>query len=175
MRQSTTTTVLPVGGGPDGSSPILVRRGEAVSYSVFAMHRRKDLYGDDADQFRPDRWEANSGKGPDLGNIGWGYLPFNGGPRVCLGRECALFLYLSYMKSYTFPTRGLLIRIDAHTEEFALLEASYTIVRLLQTFENIELVDEGTVDRRLLPEHTVTLVVASAKGCKVRLTASHGR
>lgn len=78
-------------------------------------------------------------------------------------------------KSYTFPDRGLLIRIDAHAEEFALLEASYTIVRVLQTFENIELVDEGTVDRRLLPEHTVTLVVASAKGCKVRLTASYDR
>lgn len=60
---------------------------------------------------------------------------------------------------------------DAHAEEFALLEASYAIVRLLQTFENIELVDEGTLDRGLLPEHTVTLVVASAKGCKVRLTA----
>ena len=173
MRQSTKTTVLPVGGGSDGSSPILVRRGEAVSYSVFAMHRRKDLYGDDADQFRPDRWEASSGKGLDLGNIGWGYLPFNGGPRVCLGRECALFLYLSLL--IRFSDRGLLIRIDAHTEEFALLEASYTIVRFLQTFENIELVDEGTVDRRLLPEHTVTLVVASAKGCKVRLTASHDR
>ena len=88
MRQATKTTVLPVGGGPDGSSPILVRKGEAVSYSVYAMHRRKDLYGDDADQFHPDRWEPNPGKAPDLRNIGWGYLPFNGGPRVCLGREC---------------------------------------------------------------------------------------
>ena len=55
MRQATKTTILPVGGGPDASSPILIRRGEAVSYSVYAMHRRKDLYGEDADHFRPDR------------------------------------------------------------------------------------------------------------------------
>lgn len=55
-------------------------------------------------------------------------------------------------------------------EEFAFLEASYTIVRLLQTFEDISLVDKETADRRDHPEHTVTLVVASAKGCKVRLT-----
>lgn len=97
MRQSTKTTVLPVGGGPDGSSPILLRKGEAVSYGVYAMHRRKDLYGDDADDFRPDRWEPKSGSGPDLRSIGWGYLPFNGGPRVCLGRECALsFSIYSY-------------------------------------------------------------------------------
>ena len=92
MRQATKTTVLPLGGGPDASSPILVRKGEAVSYSVYAMHRRKDLYGDDADQFRPERWDPGSAQGPDLRNIGWGYLPFNGGPRVCLGRECDLSL-----------------------------------------------------------------------------------
>lgn len=109
MRQSTKTTVLPVGGGTDGSSPVLVRKGEAVSYSVYGMHRRKDLYGDDADHFRPDRWQPSSGSGPDLGNIGWGYLPFNGGPRVCLGRECALFLHLSCL--IHFPDRGLLIRV----------------------------------------------------------------
>ena len=90
MRQATKSTVLPVGGGPTRSSPILVRKGEAITYSVYAMHRRKDLYGDDADQFRPDRWESNSGRSPDLSNIGWGYLPFNGGPRVCLGRKSNL-------------------------------------------------------------------------------------
>ena len=90
MRQATISTVLPVGGGPDRSSPIYLRKGDAVSYSVYAMHRRKDLYGEDADQFRPDRWDPNPGKAPDLRNIGWGYLPFNGGPRVCLGRECTL-------------------------------------------------------------------------------------
>ena len=92
MRQAMNPTVLPVGGGPDRSSPVFVRKGEAVSYSVYAMHRRKDLYGEDADQFRPDRWDSSSEKALDLRNIGWGYLPFNGGPRVCLGRECTSFL-----------------------------------------------------------------------------------
>ena len=56
------------------------------------------------------------------------------------------------------------------TEEFALLEASYTIVRLLQTFKNIEMAEEETMSQRDHPDHTVTLVLASAKGCKVRLT-----
>lgn len=75
-------TTLPTGGGPDGTSPILVRPGEAVGYCVYAMHRRKDIYGDDALEFRPERWEGDA-----LKNIGWAYLPFNGGPRICLGRE----------------------------------------------------------------------------------------
>ena len=81
-REAISLTTLPIGGGPDGKSPILVRPGEGVGYCVYAMHRRKDIYGDDADAFRPERWEGDS-----LKDIGWAYLPFNGGPRLCLGRE----------------------------------------------------------------------------------------
>ena len=92
MRQALKSTILPVGGGLDGKSPILVRKGEAIGYCVYAMHRRKDIYGDDADEFRPSRWDENPTDGPDLSNIGWGFLPFNGGPRICLGRESILLL-----------------------------------------------------------------------------------
>ena len=70
---------LPVGGGPDGKSKIFVKQGQGVDYSVYVLHRRKDLWGPDADEFKPERW---IGRKP-----GWEYLPFNGGPRICLGRE----------------------------------------------------------------------------------------
>jgi cytochrome P450 len=53
-----TDTVLPVGGGPDGKSPILVKAGTQVNYQVWVMHRRKDLYGEDAEEFKPERWET---------------------------------------------------------------------------------------------------------------------
>ena len=53
-----------------------------VAYAVYHMQRRKDFYGPDAQVFRPERWE-----GSELTNIKWGYLPFNGGPRVCLGSK----------------------------------------------------------------------------------------
>ncbi|KAH8597871.1 putative cytochrome P450 alkane hydroxylase [Bisporella sp. PMI_857] len=96
-------TKLPRGGGPDGQSPVYIPKGSAVAYNVFCMHRRKDIYGPDADEFRPERWDPERGLRP-----GWGYLPFNGGPRICVGQQ------------------------------FALTEASYTIIRLLQEFKNIE-------------------------------------
>ena len=52
------------------------------------MHRRKDLYGDDAERFRPERWEDKDlPLYRDEINAAWGFLPFNGGPRVCLGRK----------------------------------------------------------------------------------------
>ena len=80
------TTTLPVGGGPDGKSPIIVRQGEGVGYSPYVMHRRKDIFGDDATSFRPSRWDEDNKHGPNLKGVGYGYLPFNGGPRVCPGR-----------------------------------------------------------------------------------------
>jgi cytochrome P450 len=103
------------------------------------MHRRKDIYGPDADKFRPEWWEND-----ELDNVGWGYLPFNGGPRVCLGQE------------------------------FAMLEAKYTVVRLLQTFEHIE-AGADRFDRAVGEERQVlTLVVSSADGCEVKMRRYHG-
>ena len=83
-RMATQTTTLPSGGGSDGSAPVLVVKGEAVGYCPYAMHRRKELFGPDAANFRPERWLENEGR--LASSVGYGYLPFNAGPRVCLGR-----------------------------------------------------------------------------------------
>ncbi|KAH8882468.1 cytochrome P450 [Thozetella sp. PMI_491] len=133
-REAATTTVLPRGGGPGGKAPILVHPGEAVGYCAYAMHRRKDLYGEDADRFRPERWEDGS-----LKSIGWAYLPFNGGPRICLGQD------------------------------FALLEVYYTVVRLIQVFPNITVPDSEPRVEVGKERQTLTLVVASADGCRVSM------
>ncbi len=72
-------TVLPRGGGPDGSSPIFIPANTTVGWNLYAMHRREDLFGKDAEDFKPERWETL--------RAGWEYLPFNGGPRICIGRK----------------------------------------------------------------------------------------
>ena len=79
MRASKKNTVLPRGGGPNGDSPVFIPRGMTVYLMIYAMHRRKDLFGQDADVFMPERWADIK---PD-----WGFAPFGGGPRVCIGRE----------------------------------------------------------------------------------------
>lgn len=95
-RTALKTTTLPTGGGPDGLSPVLIRRGENVAYLIYAMHRRKDLYGDDAEEFRPERWEDQSlPLYNDATTSTWGYLPFNGGPRVCLGSKYFTIIVLN--------------------------------------------------------------------------------
>ena len=86
-REAEVDTVLPVGGGEDGKSPVFVKKGQLVHWSLYTMHRRKDLYGEDAELFKPERWLDEGGK-KGL-RVGWEFLPFNGGPRICIGRRCS--------------------------------------------------------------------------------------
>ena len=110
-REAIADTTLPRGGGPDGMAPVAILKGTYVSYHSYAMHRRKDIYGDDAESFRPERWLDD--ENPTPLRPGWAYLPFNGGPRVCIGQQ------------------------------FALTEAGYVVVRLLQEFKEMEGRSEG--------------------------------
>jgi cytochrome P450 len=83
-RKAVRDTILPLGGGPDGKSPCFVKKGSEFAWSTYAMHRRKDFFGEDAEEFRPERWEKLRPT--------WEYLPFNGGPRICIGRECSFLI-----------------------------------------------------------------------------------
>jgi cytochrome P450 len=81
-RRAVRDTTIPRGGGPDGKSKVFIKKDEQVDYTVAVMHRRKDIWGEDADEFKPERWAGRK--------TGFEYLPFNGGPRICLGRELPL-------------------------------------------------------------------------------------
>lgn len=73
-RQALEDTTLPVGGGADGRSPFFVKKGGVVSWNVYALHRRKDLYGDDAEEFKPERWLDDPKTGKKGLRPGWEYL-----------------------------------------------------------------------------------------------------
>lgn len=72
-------TILPRGGGPDGTQPMFMPAGSRVLVSTYAMQYRKDIWGEDADEFRPERWEGR--------RAGWEFIPFGAGPRKCIGRK----------------------------------------------------------------------------------------
>lgn len=72
-------TTLPRGGGEAGSKPIFVREGIQVLIPLYAIQHRPDIWGEDAEEFRPERWQGR--------RIGWEWIPFGGGARKCLGRK----------------------------------------------------------------------------------------
>ena len=130
IREAVKDTELPRGGGLNNQSPIFIRKGQAVGYSLYSMHRLERFWGADNETFRPSRWEEASIK-----DCRKAYAPFNAGPRLCPGQE------------------------------FALLEAGYTVVRILQTFDYMKELENEPKEFK----HSITLVVAPQNGCKVRL------
>ncbi|KAE8448461.1 hypothetical protein EG329_009526 [Mollisiaceae sp. DMI_Dod_QoI] len=76
-------TVLPRGGGEDGTKPIFIPKGMRVLIANYAMQHREDIWGSDFQEFRPERWEERSGGG-------WEFLPFGAGRRKCIGQQFAL-------------------------------------------------------------------------------------
>ncbi|KAF4629656.1 hypothetical protein G7Y89_g8490 [Cudoniella acicularis] len=81
-RRAVKNTTLPCGGGPDGSLPIAIRKGESVRLCQYVMFRRHDIWGNDGDEFRPERWQGKK-FGPE-------FVPFSAGPRICIGQQLAL-------------------------------------------------------------------------------------
>ncbi|KAH8832235.1 cytochrome P450 monooxygenase pc-1 [Flagelloscypha sp. PMI_526] len=101
--------------------PIYLPPKTNINYGVHLMHRRKDLWGPDATEFDPDRFLDERAakyyhKNPFI------FLPFNAGPRICLGQQ------------------------------FAYNEMSYILIRLLQTFESFTPVPEARQPQHRVPE-----------------------
>ncbi len=99
VRTSLVDTTLPRGGGPLGEDPITVPAKTEVSYLTLLMHRHQSL--PHAEEWDPTRWETWTPKP-------WTYIPFNGGPRICLGQN------------------------------FAQVEIAYVLCRMAQRFTSLE-------------------------------------
>jgi cytochrome P450 len=137
VRSALKDTILPRGGGPNGTEPLAILKDTPVCYSTLLMQRREDLYPPVSKDFKPvlefspERWYHWQPKP-------WQYsespllpfkcsqrgtlckvqaaddkcantkVPFNGGPRICIGQQ------------------------------FALTEMGYVLTRLFQRFERVE-------------------------------------
>ncbi|KIJ06968.1 hypothetical protein PAXINDRAFT_91187, partial [Paxillus involutus ATCC 200175] len=85
VRTTTVPTVLP---GIRGGKPIYIPANTRAAYSVFLMHRRKDLWGPDAEEFDPARF-LDERVQKYLTPNPFIFAPFNAGPRICLGQQFA--------------------------------------------------------------------------------------
>ena len=179
-RRAEKTIVLPTGGGPDRTAPVLVPKGTTVAWSAYAMHRRPDFYGIDAEIFRPERWDEDLPVRRDKTNAKWGFLPFSGGPRSCLGRKSSssspptsspslplTHPFKNPKKSTNADIRPLLPFFVFLAEDYALTEAAYTVVRLLHRFPTIRLPVGQKVDIVGVEKQKMTLVLSSTEGCVV--------
>ncbi|MCS3600395.1 cytochrome P450/NADPH-cytochrome P450 reductase [Bacillus sp. JUb91] len=62
-----------------------VKKGEGLTVLLPALHRDKEVWGEDAEEFRPERF-ADPSKVPNHA-----YKPFGNGQRACIGMQFALY------------------------------------------------------------------------------------
>lgn len=96
-REAQKDTFLPTGGGPDEKSPIFVAKGQSIQVFIYGMQRDQDIWGPDANEFRPERWE----KLPR--NNTFGFMPFGSGGHTCPGQQLA-YLGTSFMITRLFQS-----------------------------------------------------------------------
>ena len=112
------------------------------------MQLREDLYPDAPNlahphQFSPERWEIWTPKT-------WQYIPFNGGPRICIGQQFAL------------TEIGKLIGSKRLCRTTLTREKGYTITRILQRYEYMDCHSPS-----IHPRYKSEVVLSPVNGVKV--------
>ena len=85
-------TVLPIGGGRDGTSKLFVRKGQTIKLDLYSVQHDPEIWGSDAEEFKPERWR----EGRPLWEANWQYEPFFGGMRMCPAQN-QVITQLSYL------------------------------------------------------------------------------
>lgn len=73
---------------PDGTC---IKPGMRFLYSIYSLGRMENIWGPDCLEFKPERWIGMSSDGQAMINheSAYKFAAFNGGPRVCLGKNMA--------------------------------------------------------------------------------------
>ncbi|OJT13786.1 Phylloquinone omega-hydroxylase CYP4F2 [Trametes pubescens] len=100
MRVATRDDVIPLNKpfvGQDGVEyhSIVVSAGCPIIIPILTLHRSKAIWGEDAYEFKPERWQDPPAAISSLPGV-WGHLmTFGGGPRACIGYRFSLVEYVS--------------------------------------------------------------------------------
>ena len=111
---------LPRFGDPSNDAKLRVAKGTKVMVPFFILNRQPGVWGNDADDFRPDRWIDINGPQPSDGLMHpkLGFIPFAYGSRTCIGYNLSLvegkLLLQRLLQKYTvLPVPNFKPRIQA--------------------------------------------------------------
>ncbi|PPQ63062.1 hypothetical protein CVT24_005917 [Panaeolus cyanescens] len=71
-------------------SRIPVRKGQIVNIPIMSLNRAKSIWGEDACEFKPERWLSPPKEASAIPGLWGNILTFLGGPRSCIGYRFSL-------------------------------------------------------------------------------------
>ncbi|CAF1011707.1 unnamed protein product [Didymodactylos carnosus] len=69
---------------------IFIPKSTIITYTPYHYHRLKSVWGQDAEEFRPERWIDETNEQKLKTESQYKFIAFNAGPRLCLGKTMAL-------------------------------------------------------------------------------------
>ncbi|KAG9120093.1 hypothetical protein FRC07_004564, partial [Ceratobasidium sp. 392] len=94
-RQATEDAVIPVGQGYKDrygvtQNEIRIQKWDTLRISILAINRAKDVWGEDAWEFRPERWDNLPSTVKDMPGVFGNLMTFIHGHHACIGYRFAL-------------------------------------------------------------------------------------
>lgn len=97
-----------------------IRKGTMIVWPTYAVNRRTDLWGHDADVFRPERWNESNGIDGNSGKRdAYAFMTFGQGPRKCPGEHytrvvmaCVLLMFVGRFRFTMPPGHGDVLEGD---------------------------------------------------------------
>jgi cytochrome P450 len=94
---------------------------------LISVHRNKQLWGEDADEFKPERFEAENFKKIHP----YAYLPFAKGPRICIGYKYAMksqkVILVHFLRRFTLSTTLKLSEVAFELKLLAKVAPGYSV------------------------------------------------
>jgi len=85
-REAVKDAILPMRDGPS----ISISQGDCVLIPIYAMNTDRDIWGDDALEFKPERWESPPEAISENPGVWSNLMTFLGGSRACIGHQFSL-------------------------------------------------------------------------------------
>ncbi|KAI0640539.1 cytochrome P450 [Trametes meyenii] len=80
---------------------VRIAKGNRIVVPIAVLNRLKSVWGDDAAEFKPERWEHPPAEASNLPGIWAHILTFLGGPRACIATRFSVIKYVT-LKSFLF-------------------------------------------------------------------------
>jgi cytochrome P450 len=90
---------------------VYIPEGTEITSHAYAMQRYKGLYGEDAEEFRPERWMESEKKDFEYEAA---QFTFGVGPRVCLGKDVAIMEMYKLLPEVSFRNITVVVIIQTN-------------------------------------------------------------